>query len=320
MSKFLSVVIPVYNEEGNIPELCRQVTDVLRSLDVRYEILLVDDGSNDGTWSAICEGSSGYDEIEGIRLSRNFGHQHALLAGLSHARGDAVISMDGDLQHPPQMIPSLFEKGEEGFDIVNTVREDDATTSRFKKMTSSCFYKLFSSMTGVGLTQGSSDFRLIDARVLEVLFEFRDVDIFLRGAVQWLGFRCATVPYNANRRFSGKKQISFGQDVKVCIGGRRLLFGQTSLDGHMARFGHEFDCCRRTRLHSDSGIFKEPPFPAGAPLWELYPSCSASYSSSWESSVFISPESIKACRAGPGLSSLNALQVLCEDSRRSRQC
>ena len=218
MSKFLSVVIPVYNEEGNIPELCRQVTDVLRSMDVRYEILLVDDGSNDGTWSAICEGSSGYDEIEGIRLSRNFGHQHALLAGLSHARGDAVISMDGDLQHPPRMIPSLFEKWEEGFDIVNTVREDDATTSRFKKMTSSCFYKLFSSMTGVGLTQGSSDFRLIDARVLEVLFEFRDVDIFLRGAVQWLGFRCATVPYNANRRFSGKSKYPLAKMSKFALG------------------------------------------------------------------------------------------------------
>ncbi|MBI4774401.1 MAG: glycosyltransferase family 2 protein [Deltaproteobacteria bacterium] len=218
MSRFLSVVIPVYNEEENVPELGRQVTDALKSLDVRYEILFVDDGSNDGTWKAICDASSRHDGIEGIRLSRNFGHQHALLAGLSHARGEAVISMDGDLQHPPRIIPALFEKWEEGFDIVNTVRTDDAETGGFKKMTSTCFYRLFSSMTDVKLAPGSSDFRLIDARVLEVLFGFRDTDIFLRGAVQWVGFNCATVPYTADRRFTGETKYPLKKMLKFALG------------------------------------------------------------------------------------------------------
>jgi len=202
-SVMISVVIPLYGEEGNVTILVDKLLGVLNGTEGGFEVILVDDGSQDGTWASIVDQAQKNKQIKGVSLSRNFGHQHALLAGLAHARGEAVISMDGDLQHPPNVIPQLLDKWHEGYSVVNTAREDKEVASLFKRITSKYFYKFFSMMTDVKMSEGSSDFRLLDRKVLDNLLEFKDVDLFLRGSVQWLGFQQVTIPYKAQKRYSG---------------------------------------------------------------------------------------------------------------------
>ncbi|MFL5255392.1 MAG: glycosyltransferase family 2 protein, partial [Rhodopila sp.] len=208
-ARLISVVVPLYNEIGNVAALISRLHDVLASLPHRCEIVLVDDGSRDGTWDAIVarvaaspEPVEGDAAIIGCRLSRNFGHQAALLAGLEAANGDAIITMDGDLQHPPEVIPDLVRRWLSGFDIVLTQRLDMAGTGTFKRLTSRWFYRLFSVLAEVELHEGSSDFRLIDRQVLREILRLRDTSLFLRGTVEWIGFSKTTVPYNMAERFS----------------------------------------------------------------------------------------------------------------------
>lgn len=214
----LSVVSPLFNEEGSVGELVRRISGAVRQLGVRYEIILVDDGSSDETWGRIVSISNADPHVLGLKLSRNFGHQNALLAGFSAARGHAVVSLDGDLQHPPEVIPALFDRWKQGFEVVQAVREDRAVSSRFKKATSALFYRFFSVMTGVFLAEGSSDFRLVDRKVLVVLLSFKDTDIFFRGAVQWVGFRRTTVPFAVEARFSGTTKYSLRKMLKFASG------------------------------------------------------------------------------------------------------
>lgn len=217
-SMYLSIVIPVFNEEANISPLLHSLHSNLQPLDINYEIILVDDGSSDSTWEKINIMSQTDASFRGIRLTRNFGHQHALLAGLSHAKGTIIVSMDGDLQHPPALIKDLIAKYNEGYKVVNTCREDTEVTSFFKRTSSSCFYKIFSILTDVPMAKGLSDFRLFDRDVLDHLLELKDVDLFLRGAVEWLGFRSTTVPYTAEKRFSGTSKYSLSKMIKFARG------------------------------------------------------------------------------------------------------
>ncbi len=214
----LSVVSPLHDEEGNVRALVDRITAALQSLDVGYEIVLVDDGSRDKTWDAINAVCATDPSSVGIRLSRNFGHQHALLAGLSTTRGQAVVSLDGDLQHPPEKIPEMFSLWRQGYDIVHTIREDRQVASVFKRLTSQLFYRCFSVMTNVVLSAGSSDFRLLDRKVLDTILSFKDTDLFLRGAVQWVGFRTTTLPFNADRRYSGTTKYSLRKMLKFASG------------------------------------------------------------------------------------------------------
>ena len=184
----LSIVIPLFNEEENVDMLLKSLTGNVQYLKVSYEIILVDDGSSDKTWEKIKQFSDVDTSVKGVKLARNFGHQHALLAGLSKARGQAIISMDGDLQHPPSLIKDMLEKHKEGNLVVNTFRDDVEVASFFKRQSSSLFYKVFSFFTDVPMAPGSSDFRLLDRVVLDQLLQLKDVDLFLRGAVEWLGF------------------------------------------------------------------------------------------------------------------------------------
>ena len=186
----------------------------MNSLKLTFEIILVDDGSPDGTWAVLEEEGRNDCHVKAIRLSRNFGHQHALLAGFAHCRGRAVISMDGDLQHPPEIIPKMIDKWREGHEIVNTYRDDSDVSSVFKRIASKYFYKLFSMMTEVNISEGSSDFRLVDRIVLDNMLAFKDVDLFLRGATQWLGFSKTTVPYKAEERFSGESKYSLWKMIR----------------------------------------------------------------------------------------------------------
>lgn len=214
----LSIVVPVYNEVGNISELIDRLEKAAKKARVTFEIILVDDGSLDETWPAIEKAGKKKPYFKGLRLSRNFGTQHALIAGYSVAKGKAIVSLDGDLQHPPELIPEMVEKWKQGFKIVKTRREYAAGEGHFKRGTSKLFYKFFSFLTDVPLDEGSSDFRLIDWRVCAEILAFKDTDLFLRGAIEWVGFKTTTLPFEAGERFSGSSKYTFSRLLKLAYG------------------------------------------------------------------------------------------------------
>ena len=226
---YLSVVIPVFNEEDNIDILLKTLVDSIPRLS--YEIIIIDDGSTDGTWERVKHYAIANTNIKGVKLVRNFGHQHALLAGLACAQGLCIISMDGDLQHPPSLIPAMLVKYQAGFLVVNTCRDDTKVATLFKRKSSSLFYKIFSFLTDVPMAPGLSDFRLLDRLVVEQLLKLEDVDIFVRGAVEWLGFPSITIPYEAGKRFAGvskyslAKMINFARGSIVSFSTKPLVLG-----------------------------------------------------------------------------------------------
>ncbi len=205
----ISVVIPLYDEEENIPLLIERLRAALSQIDLHHEIILVDDGSRDMTWPTIRKLAAEDHRIKGISLSRNFGHQQALLAGLRHASGRAVISMDGDLQHPPETLNEMIQAWRSGYKVVNTARIDSNDTSLFKRLTSRWFYAMFSWLSGLDMQRGASDFRLLDHQVLEAIGDIQAPDMFLRGLVNWVGFPAATIDYRAEPRFAGKTKYTF---------------------------------------------------------------------------------------------------------------
>jgi len=214
----LSVVAPMYNEEGNVAAFVAAVEQAVQAIGVPFEIILVDDGSSDGTWTQILAQAKTSPRLRGARLARNFGHQAALLAGLSEARGQAVVSMDGDLQHPPELIPDLHARWREGYKVVSTQRTDAEDASFFKRLTSRWFYGIFSKLTGVAMAPGNSDFRLLDASAVQALIGMNDVDLFVRGSVTWLGFRSVTLPYRANKRLSGTTKYTLRKMLRFASG------------------------------------------------------------------------------------------------------
>jgi dolichol-phosphate mannosyltransferase len=169
--KKISIVIPAHNEEGNVALVYQKIKKVFDGLErYRFEIIFVNDGSRDNTQQKLEELSEQFEEVKFIEFSRNFGHQPAVKAGMDNASGNAVISMDGDLQHPPELIPEMIKKWEEGYDIVFTIRKYPKEISLFKRKTSDFFYKMLSGLSDVDLTKGGgSDFRLMDAGAVEVM-------------------------------------------------------------------------------------------------------------------------------------------------------
>ena len=215
----ISVVVPAYNEAGNLSKLCAELQRVLLSLDLGWEIVLVDDGSTDGTWRDIESLHKKDSRLHGIRLSRNFGHQNALIAGLAHACGNAVISMDADLQHPPDVIPLLVAEWRKGNKIVKTVRRDSENLSAFKRWTSRLYYRVFSFLSGVELQSGMADFRLIDRQVLNELLEFREEGLFLRGLIQWVGYPSTNVVFDCGTRYSGTTKYTLRKMLRFAWNG-----------------------------------------------------------------------------------------------------
>lgn len=208
--KKISIVIPAHNEEGNVALVHEKIKQVFSGLkDYDFEIIFVNDGSRDSTQQKLEELSQKYEEVKYIEFSRNFGHQPAVKAGMDHANGNAVISMDGDLQHPPELIPEMIQKWEEGYDVVFTVRTYPKEISYFKRKTSDLFYKLLSSLSDVNLTKGGgSDFRLMDANAVQVMRNFNEDDLFLRGLTSWMGFKQIGIDFKANERVSGQSSYN----------------------------------------------------------------------------------------------------------------
>ncbi len=216
-SPIVSVVSPSFNEEGNVRRFVDEVTDVLERVGETYEIILIDDGSSDQTWASISRIATEAPRVRGVRLSRNFGHQPALLAGLSQARGRAVISMDSDLQHPPEAIELLLAEWRKGYKIVNTRRNDEFVANIFKRTTSKWFYRFFSYLADIPIEDGASDFRLLDQDALKVLLKFAHADGFIRGSVQWMGYPSIIVPYEANSRFAGQSKYTLKRMLKFAM-------------------------------------------------------------------------------------------------------
>jgi polyisoprenyl-phosphate glycosyltransferase len=210
-----SIVIPVLNEEAVLPVLLRRLDRLLARLDGTAEAILVDDGSSDSTplvLQAIAKRDRRY---RYIGLSRNFGHQIAITAGMDAAQGQAIIVMDADLQDPPEIVEQLIAKWKEGYDVVHARRLSRAGESRFKRITAHLFYRMLGSISSVGIPADVGDFRLIDRKVLDALRQMPERDPFVRGMVAWLGFQQAEVTFHRLERAAGETKYPFFKMVRL---------------------------------------------------------------------------------------------------------
>lgn len=215
----ISIVIPLLNEEGNINVLYNALLPVVEKISPDYEIVFVDDGSKDNSFEIINKICEQNNRILGISLSRNFGHQIALTAGMEHTSGAIVVTMDADMQHPPEVILDLYNKYKEGFDIVNTIRTETADSGAFKKVTSSWFYKIINKLSDIHIEPASADFRLMNRKTVNAFLQLKEKDRFTRGLISWMGFKQAMVPYTAPSRFSGKSKYSITKMFRFAADG-----------------------------------------------------------------------------------------------------
>ncbi len=220
MKKLVSIIVPSFNEEGNVETLALRLIDVFSRLPYLLEVIFIDDGSSDHTLEKLKMLSNlGDNNFFYMELSRNFGHQNALKAGYDHASGDCVICMDSDLQHPPELIPQFLEKWEQGYDVVYTTREYADEATFFKRKTSDIYYRILNSISDTKLEKGTADFRLIDRKVVNVLSQMPENGLFMRGLIRWLGFRQFAINYFCDPRFSGKSKYTFKKMVNFAIEG-----------------------------------------------------------------------------------------------------
>ena len=213
--RLLSVVAPVFNEEATIREFYGRVCSALEGL--TFELVLVDDGSRDGSAAALEEIAVADPRVRVVYLSRNFGHQTALTAGLDHASGDAIVMLDADLQDPPELIVTMLDHWRAGCDVVYAVRQQREGESWFKLATARWFYRVFDSLTSVELQHNSGDFRLLDRRALDALLSMRERNRFLRGMTVWVGFTQAAVPYDRDARYAGETKFSFAKMLRFSL-------------------------------------------------------------------------------------------------------
>jgi polyisoprenyl-phosphate glycosyltransferase len=205
----LSVVAPVYNEEATLAEFYERVCTALDGFP--FELVLVDDGSKDGTAAVLERLAAADPRVHVVFLSRNFGHQTAITAGLDHATGDAIVMIDADLQDPPELIVQMLDSWHAGCDVVYAVREERAGESRFKLATARWFYRVFDWLASVDLRHNSGDFRLLDRRALDALLSMRERNRFLRGMTVWVGFTQAAVPYHRDPRYAGETKFTLSR-------------------------------------------------------------------------------------------------------------
>lgn len=246
--KTVTIVVPVYNEAENIPHFAAAVDEAMAGLPYDYEILFVDDGSREENREVLRKTAAADLHVRALYLSRNYGHQAALTCGIDNADGDAVVTMDGDMQHPPALLPKLLALWEQGYDVVQTIRQTTEGVSAFKRLTSKYYYKALNLISEVPVQPGGSDFRLMDRQAVLALRQYREHDRFIRGIVGAMGFRQVQVPFVAPERYAGTSKFSLKKMAKFALDGilgnsilpLRISFyiGLVSLLLSFALFGH----------------------------------------------------------------------------------
>lgn len=217
MSKKISIVIPVYNEERNIALVKRGIAGVFSPLPYEYEIIFVNDGSTDNSLLEILKLSREDSHVKGLDFSRNFGKEPATSAGCHVANGDAVITMDADLQHPPALITKFLELWEKGAEVVYTVRKENKGADWFKRISSKFFYFIFNKVSEVKTESGTTDFRLMDRKVIEVFRKFPERERMFRGMIDWMGYRREKVEFVAPERIHGNANYSYNKLFRLAI-------------------------------------------------------------------------------------------------------
>ena len=217
MKPVFSIVAPVYNEVDGIEEFHRRVANVMVELGQPWELLLVNDGSSDGSREKIDQLAARDPNVRFIHFARNFGHQIAVTAGIDEARGNAVILIDSDLQDPPELIPEMIAKWEEGYDVVYAVRGERKGESWFKKFTATVFYRTLYRITDVNIPVDTGDFRLMDERVADVLRNMREHHRFIRGMTSWVGFKQTGVEYTRDPRTWGETKYPFRKMLRFAF-------------------------------------------------------------------------------------------------------
>ena len=211
----ISIVIPVYNEAGVIEQTHQTLAAVIDALPYECSIYYVDDGSSDGTAAALQLIAAQDQRIRPLYFSRNFGHQAALTAGLEHADGDVIISMDSDGQHPPEMLAQMIDLVKQGYDIVQAQRIEDDSSVSFKKVTSNAFYSLLNRISGTHVQPGAADFRALSRQALDALKSMPEYHRFLRGMIAWMGYKSVILPYHEPRRLAGTSKYSLGKMLRL---------------------------------------------------------------------------------------------------------
>ena len=215
----LSIIVPSYNEGACVEQLATELGRILPSLTSNYEILYIDDGSKDDTFARITALSQNDPRINGISLSRNVGHMAALACGLDAARGDVVITMDADLQHPPALIPEMIAAWRSGYDVVNTLRHNTAATEASGDLLSRLFYAVYNRTSDVKLIPHSPDYRLLDRRCVDALRSMTERLKFFRGMVPYIGFRQTTMTFDCPPRFAGERSYTFKKSLQLAYDG-----------------------------------------------------------------------------------------------------
>jgi glycosyltransferase involved in cell wall biosynthesis len=212
-----SVIAPVFNETGSIEEFYKVTSKVMSDLGESWELILVDDGSSDGSTEKIRQLAEKDHHVQPVIFARNFGHQIAVTAGLDYSKGDAVIIIDADLQDPPEVILDLIAKWREGYEVVYAVRRKREGESWFKLFTASLFYRLIYRITDVKIPLDTGDFRLLDRKIVNIMGQMRERHRFLRGMAAWVGFKQIGVEYDRKERFAGKTKYPFSKMLKLAL-------------------------------------------------------------------------------------------------------
>jgi len=211
----VAIVIPVYNEASIIPAFHDQLTAVIDNLSTTFTIYYIDDGSDDDTPNILKTLSDNEDRVKVFSLSRNFGHQAALTCGLDHAQGDVIITMDGDGQNPPELIPEMIKLYQSGYDIVTAQRQNEESESSFKRISSTAFYRLINKISNLNITPNAADFRLMSRQVVEALKAMPEYHRFLRGMVSWIGYKSVILPFEPKPRLGGQSKYTIKKMVHL---------------------------------------------------------------------------------------------------------
>ena len=210
MKKLVSLVAPFYNESGNVAEFFRRVNAMAAALpQYDFEVIAVNDGSRDNTWNELLEAHAVYPRVHVFDLSRNFGKEAALTAGLDRAQGDAVVPIDSDLQHPPELIADMLAQWEKGAEVVLAQRTDRVTDGRLQKLTALSFYRFHNKISNIHVPSNVGDFRLMDKHVVEALRQLPESHRFMKGLFAWVGYRTVTIPYDHGPRGAGTSSFNF---------------------------------------------------------------------------------------------------------------